>query len=174
MRKKTQWNWTEEHTAAVQEIKLKLTSDLVLTHPDYNLPFRVTTDSSGHKIGAVLSQLKDEKVMPIAFYSRSLNQTEQRYTTYEKEALAVKFSLRRFRFYILGYEIQVFCDCLPVVHIFKAQECIGKISNFLQNIQEYNATYHYIPGQKYHVADYLSRAPEIEEDNTAFPIDQHH
>ena len=53
-----------------------LTSNLVLTHPDYSLPFRVTTDSLGHKIGAVLSQVKNGNDMPIAFYSRSLNQTE--------------------------------------------------------------------------------------------------
>ena len=61
-----------------------------------------------------------------------------------------------------------------MVHIFKAQECIGRISNFLQSVQEYNATYHYIPGLKNHVADYLSRAPEIEEEDTVFPTDQQH
>ena len=107
--------------------------------------------------------------MPIAFFSRSLNQTDQRYVTYEKEALAVKSALGRFRFYILGYEIKVYSDCLPIVNIFKAQECIRRISNFLQSIEKYNATYYYIPDQKNHVAVYLSRALEIEEEDSAFP-----
>lgn len=48
-------------------------------------------DVSGLGIGAVLSQRRDGQQSPILFISRKLSPTKQKYSTVEKEALAVKW-----------------------------------------------------------------------------------
>jgi len=44
-----------------EELKEKITSQLVLSLPRREGKFRVETDTSGHVIGGVLSQEQDEK-----------------------------------------------------------------------------------------------------------------
>ena len=66
-------------------------------------------------MSAFPSQLKNGYDMNIASYSRILNQTKQN----KNEAFAVKSALRRFRFYMLGYEVHMYSESLPLVYIFK-------------------------------------------------------
>ena len=68
-------------------IKEILTKDPVLTYFDVTKPVTVSCDTSKSGLGAML--LQDEK--PIAFASRSMTETETRYTNIEKELLAILF-----------------------------------------------------------------------------------
>jgi len=61
-------------------------------------------------IGAVLGQRIDNRQHVIYYSSRTLNDTQQNYTTTEKEFLAVVFVLEKFRPYLLGSKITVFTD----------------------------------------------------------------
>ena len=61
----------------------------LLQRPDFSQPFILTTNASGFVIGGILSQGKIGKDKPIAYTSRSLNDCERKYDTYEKEALAI-------------------------------------------------------------------------------------
>ena len=57
-----------------------ITSEQVLTHYDPNLPLRLACDASPVGIGAVLSHvMSDGTERPIAFASRTLKKTEQKY-----------------------------------------------------------------------------------------------
>jgi len=58
---KKEWKWEEEHQKAFEELKEKITSQLVLSLPRREGKFRVETDASGHAIGGVLFQEQDEK-----------------------------------------------------------------------------------------------------------------
>jgi len=58
---KKEWKWEEEHQKAFEELKKKITSQLVLSLPRREGKFRVETDISGHAIGGVLSQEQDGK-----------------------------------------------------------------------------------------------------------------
>ena len=60
-------------------------------------------DASNLQLGAVISQ--NDK--PIAFYSRKLNQAQTRYTTTEKELLAIVETLKEFINILLGQKINV-------------------------------------------------------------------
>ena len=53
---KKEWRWEKEHQEAFEELKEKITSQLVLSLPRREGKFRVETDASGHAIGGVLSQ----------------------------------------------------------------------------------------------------------------------
>ena len=53
---KKEWTWNKEHDKAFEELKKKITSQLVLSLPKREEKFRMETDASGHAIGGVLSQ----------------------------------------------------------------------------------------------------------------------
>jgi hypothetical protein len=73
--------------------------------PDFNKQFTLTTDASNYAIGAVLSQNLDDKDLPIAYASRTLNKHEEQLSTIEKELLAIIWSCKHFRLYIYGQKI---------------------------------------------------------------------
>lgn len=70
----------------------------MLKLPDFSLPFEVHTDASDRAINGVLVQ--DGHL--VAFESRKLEDTEQRYSAHEKEMTAMVHCLNIWRHYLLG------------------------------------------------------------------------
>ena len=58
---------------------------ILLRYPDFTKPFMVYTDTSDYQLGGIIIK----KNIPVAFYSRKLNSTQQNYTTMEKKLLYV-------------------------------------------------------------------------------------
>ena len=59
-----------------------------------NQPTIVSTDASSYEMGGVLQQIQPSgEVKPVAYASRSMSPTEQRYAQIEKEALALTYGL---------------------------------------------------------------------------------
>ena len=104
-------SWSTCCDAAFKELKMLLSSSPILLSPDFERPFVVQTDASDCGVAAVLSQLdgKDDE-HPVAFFSRKLLPREQRYSTIEKECLAIKLGIQAFRFYLLGRPFVVQTD----------------------------------------------------------------
>jgi len=73
---KKEWKWNEEYQKAFEELKDKITSQLVLSLPKRKGNFQVETDTSGHAIGGVLFQEQEEKWKPISFLSRTMQPVE--------------------------------------------------------------------------------------------------
>ena len=88
LRKDEPWAWSPECAKAFSTLKKQLTSPPVLAHFDIGSPTLLTCDASNAAVGAVLSQVQDGIERPIAFASRALSETEQRYSVGEREALA--------------------------------------------------------------------------------------
>jgi len=76
---------------AFKDLKMAVTTALVLMSPQDSEPFWVEVDSSDFATGAVLSQqsMMDEKWHPVAFYSKSLSSMERNYEIHNKEMLAI-------------------------------------------------------------------------------------
>ena len=81
-----------------------VSSETLLSYPDWKLPFTVHTDSSDKKVGDVISHNNK----PIYFFSRRLIQTQRNYTMNEKKLLAIVEFLKQFWGIIFGYEINLF------------------------------------------------------------------
>ena len=82
------FNWTVECQAAFQELRQRLTSALILAHPDFSQQFILDTDASDTGMGAVLSQVDREgRERAIAYGSRLLSKTERRYCVTRRELL---------------------------------------------------------------------------------------
>ena len=92
-----EWKWEKKHQEAFEELKVKITSQLVLALPKKEGKFRVETDASGHAIGGVLSQEQEGKWKPIAFLSRIMQPAERNYKIYNKELLAIVEALAKWR-----------------------------------------------------------------------------
>ncbi|XP_070047001.1 uncharacterized mitochondrial protein AtMg00860-like [Nicotiana tomentosiformis] len=89
--KKDNYYWSEAAGHAFKELKISLTSALVLALPDNDIPFIVETDASGTSIGAVFMQ-NDH---PIAFISKGLAPRHIILSVYERELLAFVFAVPR-------------------------------------------------------------------------------
>jgi len=76
---------------AFKDLKMAVTTALVLMSPQDSEPFWVEVDSSDFATGAVLSQqsMMDEKWHPVAFYSKFLSSMERNYEIHNKEMLAI-------------------------------------------------------------------------------------
>ena len=80
----------------------------MLNYFDPNLKTEVICDASPYGLSAILfqhSQNENEKKV-IAYASRSLTETEQRYSQIEREALAILFDCRKFQIYLLGRHLK--------------------------------------------------------------------
>ena len=101
---KAKFIWTDEQQKAFNTMKKLITRETLLAYPDFTKPFDIHTDASHTQLGAVISQ----NGKPIAFYSRKLNDAQTRYTTTERELLAIVETLKEFRNILLGQEIIVY------------------------------------------------------------------
>ncbi|RXN06598.1 Transposon Ty3-G Gag-Pol poly [Labeo rohita] len=100
--KKNCWIWGMEQAKAFQTLKDALSSPPVLAIYDPNRDCKMSADASSYGLGAVLMQRWQEGWKPIAYASRSLTQTEQRYAQVEKEALGLTWACERFRDFLIG------------------------------------------------------------------------
>lgn len=159
-----------DHTAsdfqdACEKLKKIISSDQVLAYPRFDLPFLVTTDASDYAIGAVLSQMQDGVERPIAFASRTLNDTEGRWSTTEKEALAIIWATRKFKPYLYGGQFTLITDHKPLTFI-KTSTGNSKILRWRLELEEFEYDITYRTGKSNVVADGLSRKPETIDVNT--------
>ena len=101
--------------ASFQHIKEELAKPSILVLYDTTAPTEISTDASAYGLGAVLLQQHGDDWKPVAFTSRSMTDTERRYSQIEKEALALVWACEKFQDYVLGKHIDLKADHKPLV-----------------------------------------------------------
>ena len=162
LRKNVKFKWTEECEKAFQSLKDALVNPPLLIYPDFSNPFNLTTDASNEALGAVLSQGEVGRDKPIAYASRILNAAERKYSTIEKELLAIVWATKTFRCYLLGRKFTVFTDHQPLKGVFKVKDPTSRLIRFHVKLSEFDYTIEYKPGKFNTNADALSRISERE------------
>ncbi|GJP46226.1 hypothetical protein CLOM_g5538 [Closterium sp. NIES-68] len=104
------YEWGGEQQAAFEQLKLFLTTPLVLRIADPHRPFELITDASDLAVGVVLLQDFGEGLQPIAYESRKLNPAEQNYPVHDKELLTIVHALKVWRCYLTSVDVIVRTD----------------------------------------------------------------
>ncbi|KAJ7996477.1 hypothetical protein DPEC_G00237470 [Dallia pectoralis] len=160
--KKNHWYWGTEQQAAFDQLKADLSSTPVLALYNPNSALKISADASSFGLGAVLLQKSDARWSPVAYASRSMTPTEQRYAQVEKEALAATWACERFGCFILGRPFELETDHKPLVSLLggKALDDLPpRIQRFKMRLMRYNYSVSHVPGKSLWTADTLSRAP---------------
>jgi hypothetical protein len=158
-KKNTPFNWTEECQKSFDTLKQKLTEASILALPCDVGGYVLDTDASDHGLGAVLSQVQDGEERVICYASRLYSDAERRYCVTRKELLAVVYSVKNFRQYLLGRQFVLRTDHSALQWLRKTPEPIGQQGRWLEILEEYNFTVEHRHGAKHTNADALSRRP---------------
>jgi transposase InsO family protein len=165
MKRYGEMKWSTEEVKAFQAVK-NLISEAVVDIPSSTEKLRLRTDASNCHIAAFL---ENEKGRPVSFASRLLSETEKNYDVVEKEALAIFWSITcKFRWLLIGREFEIFTDHKPLIYLLSTTKVSPKIIRWRLQLQEFQYTIHHCAGSRNVVADSLSRAfvvTEEEDDN---------
>ena len=163
LRKDNAWLWGTPQRVAFEEVKKALTTAPVLALYDPAQDTVVSADASSYGLGAVLIQKQPDGAMkPVAYISRSLTPTEQRYTQIEKEALAFTWACERFSDYLVGLKFSIETDHKPLIPLFSMKnldELPIRVQRFRMRMMRFQFSIYHVPGKSLIVADMLSRAP---------------
>jgi len=102
--------------------------------------------------------------VPIAFTSRSLDTSEQKYSQLDKEGLAIVYGVRKYHQYLFGRQFTVLSDHKPLQHIFEEshpvpQMASARLQRWALTSGAYDYTIPYTPGRDHANADIFSRLP---------------
>jgi transposase InsO family protein len=161
LKKEAPYEWTAEQEQAFHALKGKLISPPVLKYPDFHERFILTTDASGEGLGAVLSQGKIGKDLPVAFASRTLHGAEKNYSTTEKEFLAIVWGMKYFRPYLFGRAFTVVTDHKPLTWIMSVKDPGSRLLKWRIKMEEYEYEVVYKKGALNTNADALSRINKL-------------
>ena len=107
-------HWTPDCASALQEIQDILSRKPVLLLPRLDLPFVLQTDASSTGLGAVLLQEFEDSLHPVCFASRKLLDREKRYSTIERECLAIVWAVHKFVRFLWGVRFVLQTDHRPL------------------------------------------------------------
>ncbi|XP_076660488.1 uncharacterized protein LOC143363841, partial [Halictus rubicundus] len=151
------FHWTDKQQNSFETLKQKLCEAPVLTYPDFNRQFTLTTDASNEGIGAVLSQ----DGHPCCYISRTLNAPERNYTTTEKELLAIVWAVKRLRQYLLGRKFVIRTDHQAIKWLNNCKDPSSRLMRWRLKLEEYEYEIEYTKGKDNTAADALSRVHAI-------------
>ncbi|CCO34607.1 Retrotransposable element Tf2 155 kDa protein type 3 [Rhizoctonia solani AG-1 IB] len=160
------WVWEAAQKEAFQQIKIAISKEPVLTHPDESQPYTLETDASGAAMGAVLSQRKDDgRLHPVAFMSASVSPAELNYDTHDKELLAIIRALEHWRIFLEGTEhpVTVLTNHKNLEYWKSARTFNRRHACWHLILASYNFVIAYRPGKQSQKPDALSRRTDHNE-----------
>lgn len=157
LRKNYDFCWKKEQEEAFHTLKLLLINHPILQPPDFTKRFYVYTDASKIALGAILVQKQNEHEITICYASRSTNDAEKNYTTYELEGIAVLFALKIWRCYLLGQEFTIYTDNAALTYLQKNKDLNSRLTRWSLKFAEFNFIIEHKKGKNNNAADALSR-----------------
>ena len=151
----TTLQWDDEAKAAFESIKTALADATLLFHLKQDALTSIMTDASSSAVEAVLQQYIDTQWCPIAYFSKKLKPAETKYSTFDRELLAVYLAIKHFHHFIEGRQFSVFTDHKLLTFILSTHsDChTPRQIRHLDYITQFTTKIHHISGQSNAVAD---------------------
>ncbi|GKA14373.1 reverse transcriptase domain-containing protein, partial [Tanacetum coccineum] len=110
----------------------------------------------GHA-GVVLGQRHEKHFKPIHYASKTMTEAESRYTTTEKEMLAVVYAFEKFRSYLILNKSIVYTDHSALKYLFAKKDSKARLLRWVLLLQEFDFNVIDTKGAENLAADHLSR-----------------
>ena len=126
----------------------------MLAYPKLGAPITLVVDAS------VLQQEVNRDQQPLMFFSQSFSAVQERYSTFDRELLAMYMAVRYFGWFLESCTFGILTDHTPLAATFKSSmpNATPRQSKHMSTIAELNTDIHYIKGSENVVADCQSRA----------------
>jgi hypothetical protein len=161
------FQWSTEAQASFELIKDILCTRPLLQHPDWSRQMYIMSDASDHGIGGMVGQTRTgdiKDLLPVAYCSRLLSETEKRYPVIEREVLAIYYCVRQFRPMIYQHPTTVLTDHQPLCWLDRLKaDPHGRLSRWAMALTDDLLDYKHVAGISNPVADALSRLPGARE-----------
>ena len=128
--KKVPFIWGPKEQQAFETLRDMLCTEPILIAPNINKPFYISVDASDFALGAILEQKMNNKMHPVAYASRTSKGAELRYSTNDKELLAIIFVKDQFQSYIYGKHFTIHTDHLPLKYLFETKKLELRFNRF--------------------------------------------
>lgn len=164
-------SWETSTLEKFDHLKKCLISAPVLNFPNESMKYILDTDASNDNIGAVLGQVDAHgRERVIAYGSRRLTASEQRYCITRKELLAIHFFVHHFKTYLIGREFIIRTDHKALKWILDWQNPnTSQYSIWKADLELFNFKIEYRKGQLHVNADALSRPGQCYQCPLAHP-----
>ena len=152
--------WDDSAIAAFTDIKDALANATLLAYPKPHAPTCIMTDASDVAVRAVLQQHIDDTWQPIAFFSKALRPPETRYSTFDRELLAIYLAIKHFRHFVEGREFYILTDHKPLTFALSTvtDKYTPRQTRHLDYISQFSTDIRHVKGDANQAADALSRA----------------
>ena len=161
------FEWSTEQETVFKDLKAAITAAPVLIpyHPERET--LIICDGSPEGLGGGLFQKTGKGFQPVHYVSRTLTDTEKRYSQIEREVLAAEFTTTRLQMYLLGApKFQLATDHKPLLPLFNnpTAKLPPRIERLALKMQNLDFQMIHIPGET-NMTDYMSRHPLPETGN---------
>lgn len=155
--------WNDQRRAAFAELKDRLAKVTLLAYPSIDSEWSIQTDASNYAFGAVLQQKTNGCWQPFGFFSRKMSVAQTKYSTYDKELLAIYAAVKHFHYMIEGRKFHILTDHKPLTYVFqqRAERVSPRQSRQISLISEFTTDIRYVQGTENVVPDALSRVDAI-------------
>lgn len=119
----------------------------------------MTVDASDKAIGWILEQEIDGRYCPLAFFSKQLKLAKAKYSSFDRELLALHLTIRYFRYFLEGRSVTALTDHKPITQAMSrlTDPWSARQQRHLSAISELTIDIRHISGKNNVVADALSR-----------------
>jgi len=154
------WDWTPTFTKAFNYTKEALSAAPAVRPINYHFADQIylVADASLIGTGAWIGQGPTlQTIIPADFHSRKFNPAQEKYSTFDKELLAIVAVLEHFRSELTGCSYIILTDHKPLVSFPTQYDLTGKQCNWEQIVHQFQCKIQHIGGNKNVIADALSR-----------------
>lgn len=140
--------------SSIQQMEKDIANATLLVHQILDAGLRVICDASKSVMGCVLQQLIDGQWKTLGLFSRKFNDTQKKYSTYDREF---------FEYMIEGRPLIIFTYHEPLTHAFKQEneKASPRQRRNLSYISKFSTNIRHIPGPNSNAANVLSRVNAI-------------
>ena len=172
--KKKKFVWTDACTEAFDRIRDDMANAVGLGIPDKEGDLVLETDASGVGIGACLYQFVDGRLVPLWYLSRKLNRAEQNYSSRDREALAVVYSLVKLEAYLLQKPFVLYSDHQSLIYLQTQEGLKNRDWRWQEIMSRFSFEQRYKKGELMFVPDALSRAFDARKESSGVWQDMEH